>query len=236
MNVGDHPHVLVIEQDDDVLDSIRRPLESDDFEVTVATNGPSGLAAARDLSPDVIVMDAALPQLSGVEVCARLREHDDSTVPIILLTSTDEPAEQITELNRGADDYVLLPIQADELVQRVDSVLRSSLIQQSAQPVAGLVVDDNLALNPVLREALLDGQPLSLTIREFDLLKFLVCHPRRVFDAQDLLHSVWEWEVVDSATVTFHIERLRHKIEIDPANPTRLVAVAGAFVRWIPTL
>ncbi|MEJ7634975.1 response regulator transcription factor [Aeromicrobium sp.] len=234
MTLGDRPHVLVIEDDLAVRDVLRRYLELDAYDVTLAADGPNGLAAARDLAPDLIVLDVMLPQMNGLEVCRQLRETDDSEVPIIMLTALCETDDRIAGLRSGADDYVTKPFSVKELTLRVGSVLRRSLVPAGPRPVAGLLMDGDLTLNPVSREALQSGSVLPLTTREFDLLHFLLRHPRQVFSREELLQQVWGWEYGDHSTVTVHVKRLRHKVEPVRAEPRRLVTVYGLGYRWDP--
>ncbi|MGA8986962.1 response regulator transcription factor [Aeromicrobium sp.] len=232
---GDRPHVLVVEDDLAVRDVLRRYLEQEAYDVTVASDGPSGLAAARRVEPDLIVLDVMLPALSGLQICEQLRITDGSSVPIIMLTALGETDDRIVGLSAGADDYVTKPFSVKELTLRVGSVLRRSLAIVDPAVVAPLVVDGDLAINPVSREALRDGAPLRLTTREFHLLHFFLRRPREVFSREDLLQQVWGWEYGDHSTVTVHVKRLRRKVEPEPAEPRRLVTVYGLGYRWDPS-
>ncbi|MBC7633773.1 response regulator transcription factor [Aeromicrobium sp.] len=234
MSLGDRPHVLVIEDDLAVRDVLRRYLEQDDYDVTVAADGRAGLAAARDLNPDLIVLDVMLPHMNGFDICRRLRDDDSSSVPIIMLTALGETDDRIAGLSSGADDYVTKPFSVKELTLRVGSVLRRSLVTGGPRAVAGLLIDGDLTLNPVSREALQRGRSLPLTTREFDLLHFFLRRPRQVFSREDLLQQVWGWDFGDQSTVTVHVKRLRHKVEERPAEPARLVTVYGRGYRWDP--
>ncbi len=233
MTSVDRPHILVVEDDHAVGDVLRRYLEQS-YDVTVATDGLTGLAAARDLTPDLIVLDVMLPQLNGMEVCRELRETDGSAVPIIMLTALGETDDRITGLTNGADDYVTKPFSVKELTLRVGSVLRRSRVPAGTRPVAGLLIDGDLTMHPVARETLRSGTTLPLTTREFDLLHFFLRHPQEVFSREELLRRVWGWEYGDHSTVTVHVKRLRHKIEPEPADPTRIVTVYGLGYRWDP--
>ena len=228
--MSDQPHVLVVEDELSVRDVVRRYLEQEDYRVTVADDGPSGLAAARELRPDLIVLDVMLPGMSGLEVCEQLRTTDGSSVPIIMLTALSETDDRIAGLTSGADDYVAKPFSVKELTLRIGSVLRRA--QTAPPPVDGVLVDDDLTLNPVAREARQGSRALALTTREFDLLQFFLRHPGEVFSRDDLLQKVWGWEFGDHSTVTVHVKRLRHKIEDVPADPQRLVTVYGLGYRW----
>jgi DNA-binding response OmpR family regulator len=235
MSLGDRPHVLVIEHDAAVRDELRECLELDAYEVSVAGDGPSGLAAARDLDPDLIVLDALLPQLSGLDVCSRLRNHDESSVPIVMLVGDGATDDDIIALISGADDYVATPLHLDELNDRIGSVLRRSLTVAVDRSMAAVLSDGELALDPVSRVAVCHGVTLPLTTREFDLLHFFVRHPGVLFTCEELMTTVWNWEVVDQGTVALHIARLRHKIEDDPHAPRRLVTIDGTGYRWVST-
>ncbi len=230
---ADRPHVLVVEDELAVRDVVRRYLEQEDYQVTVADDGPGGLAAARELKPDLIVLDVMLPGMNGLEVCEELRTVDRSHVPIIMLTALSETDDRIAGLTSGADDYVAKPFSAKELTLRIGSVLRRS--QPTPATIDGVLTDGDVALNPVSREARQGRDPLALTTREFDLLQFFLRHPGEVFSRDDLLKQVWGWEFGDQSTVTVHVKRLRHKIEEVPADPQRLVTVYGLGYRWDPT-
>ena len=196
------PHVLVVEDELAVRDVVRRYLEQEDYEVTVADDGPSGLAAARELQPDLIVLDVMLPHMDGLQVCEQLRVVDGSAVPIIMLTALSETDDRIAGLTSGADDYVAKPFSVKELTLRIGSVLRRSASTPSVQSV---LVDGDLTLSPVSRETRLGDAILPLTTREFDLLQFFLRHPHEVFSRDDLLKLVWGWEFGDHSTVTVHV-------------------------------
>lgn len=234
MTLGDRPHVLVVLRAADLRDDLRRHLEIEEYDVSVAVGGPEGLAAARELEPDLVVLESALAGMDGVEICEHLRVEDSSPVPIVLLT-TDTGTERFSSLTNGADDYVATPVGGAELARRIGSVLRRSLVSSGPRPVAGLLTDGDLALNPVTRTAMRDGAVLPLTPREFDLLHFLVRHPGRAFRRDDLLRQVWGWEYADDSTVAVHVDRVRNSVEEVPAEPLRLVTVTDVGYRWDPT-
>ena len=232
MTSSDRPHVLVVEDELAVRDVLRRYLELENYDVTLAADGPSGLAAAREMSPDLIVLDVMLPDMSGLEVCEQLRAVDGSAVPIIMLTALGETDDRIAGLAHGADDYVAKPFSVKELTLRIGSVLRRSRVATGR--VDSFLRDDDLSLDVVSREARLGDEILSLTTREFDLLQFFLSHPHEVFGRDVLLQRVWGWEFGDHSTVTVHVKRLRHKIEDVPADPQRLITVYGLGYRWDP--
>ncbi len=223
--------VLIVEDDAQVRDVVRRYLERDGLAVQAVASGTEGLEAARRSRPDLILLDVMLPGLSGLEVCRTLRDVDGSDVPIIMLTALGDTDDRIAGLQVGADDYVGKPFSAKELALRVGSVLRrarSDLRNTTDEPLT----DGDLVVDPSARTATRDGQPLRLTTRELDLLVFLLRHPGVVHGRADLLSQVWGWDFGDHSTVTVHVKRLRHKIEPTPAEPRRIVTVYGLGYRY----
>jgi DNA-binding response OmpR family regulator len=197
-------------------------------DVTEADDGEAALAAVRDQEPSLVVLDLMLPGVDGLEVCRRLRNGSD--VPVIMLTALGEEQDRVLGLEIGADDYVTKPFSPRELVLRVDSILRRSVDRSVELPE--VLVDDDLVVDHTRREVTLAGQPLALTGREFDLLRFFLAHPDKAWSRDDLLRDVWGWTIGDQSTVTVHVRRLREKVETDPTNPTRLVTVWGVGYRW----
>lgn len=225
------PHVLVIEDELAVRDVVRRYLELEDYAVTLAADGTTGLAAALEARPDLIVLDVMLPGIDGLEICRRLRDEPDWDVPIIMLTALGEADDRIAGLTRGADDYVVKPFSVKELTLRIGALLRRTAAP-TAVSVSAVLADGDLLLDPVARTARRDGELISLTTREFDLLAHFLTHPGQVFDRDELLREVWGWEFGDHSTVTVHVKRLRRKVEEVAADPTRLMTVYGRGYRW----
>jgi DNA-binding response OmpR family regulator len=168
-----------------------------------------------------------LPGIDGLEVCRRLRETSD--VPVIMLTARGGEADRVVGLEHGADDYVTKPFSPRELVLRVDSVLRRSGDRGTPAPT---LVDGDLCIDSAQHLATKAGERLALTVREFDLLRFLVAHPSVAFSRHQLLEEVWGWSFGDQSTVTVHVRRLREKVEDDPRHPLRLATVWGVGYRW----
>jgi DNA-binding response OmpR family regulator len=221
--------ILVVDDDATVSDVVRRYLERAGYQVRLAADGHGALASfARD-RPDLVVLDLMLPGIDGLEVCRRLRTGADG-VPIVMLTALGEESDRVLGLQLGADDYVTKPFSPRELVLRVQSVLRRSVARPA--PVAEALVDDGLELDVTRRIARLDGAELSLTVREFDLLAFLMRNPGRAYRRGELLEAVWGWTFGDQSTVTVHVRRLREKIERDPATPRRILTVWGVGYRY----
>jgi DNA-binding response OmpR family regulator len=224
--------VLIVEDDPQVRDVVRRYLERDGLAVQVTASGTEGLELARRSRPDVIVLDVMLPGLSGLEVCRILRDVDGSDVPIIMLTALGDTDDRIAGLQTGADDYIGKPFSVKELALRVGSVLRRSRSGSSTDTSDGPLADGDLLVDPVARTATKGGEPLRLTTRELDLLVFLLRHPGVVHSRADLLSQVWGWDFGDHSTVTVHVKRLRRKIEPAPAEPRRIVTVYGLGYRY----
>src|SRR5262245_16325064 len=223
--------VLVVDDDPTVSDVVRRYLERAEYEVVLAADGQGALDAVHAQRPDLVVLDLMLPGIDGLEVCRRLR-RDDPNLPVVMLTALGDEADRVVGLSLGADDYVTKPFSPRELVLRVQSVLRRS--SRTAEPAAaGEVLNDgDLVVDAARRVAHLRGRELALTVREFDLLVFLLRNPGRAFRRGDLLEAVWGWTFGDQSTVTVHMRRLREKIEDDPANPKRIVTVWGVGYRY----
>ena len=221
---------MVVDDDPTVSDVVRRYLERADFEVTLTADGPGALAAVDSARPDLVVLDLMLPGMDGLEVCRRLRAQDPD-LPVVMLTALGEESDRVVGLSLGADDYVTKPFSPRELVLRVQSVLRRA--SRSAEPAPPeTLTDGDLVVDVSRRVAKLRGQQLGLTVREFDLLTFLMRHPGRAFRRGELLEAVWGWTFGDQSTVTVHMRRLREKIEDDPAAPTRIVTVWGVGYRY----
>jgi DNA-binding response OmpR family regulator len=224
-------HVLVVDDDPTVSDVVRRYLEQDGYRVRLAADGLAALAAVAAETPDLVVLDLMLGGIDGLEVCRRLRrEHPD--LPVVMLTALGEEADRVVGLEVGADDYVTKPFSPRELVLRVRSVLRRTAPKEPGGPT--VLRDGDLVADTGRRIAELGGKPLALTVREFDLLEFLLRHPAQAWSRAQLLDRVWGWQFGDQSTVTVHVRRLREKIEADPAAPKRLLTVWGVGYRYEP--
>jgi two-component system, OmpR family, response regulator ResD len=225
-------HVLVVEDDPAVRDVVRRYLERDGHRVTLAYDGEAALRAA-DASVDLVVLDVMLPGMDGLQICQRLRDGASGRpdVPVIMLTALGEEDDRIAGLSLGADDYVTKPFSPRELSLRVTSVLRRAT--NGADRIGpDTLRDGDLVVERSSRRVTLRGSELALTLREFDLLAFLLGHPGEAFSRADLLDRVWGWSFGDHSTVTVHVKRLRHKVEDDPSAPRRIVTVYGLGYRY----
>ncbi|WFE66502.1 response regulator transcription factor [Micromonospora sp. WMMD714] len=225
--------VLVVDDDPTVSDVVRRYLEQDGCEVRLAADGAAGLAAIAARRPDLVVLDLMMPGINGLDVCRRIRRQLPD-LPVIMLTALGEEADRVLGLEVGADDYMTKPFSPRELVLRIRSVLRRTAGPATGPAGLGRLVDAELAVDVARRVAELDGVPLALTVREFDLLVFLMRHPGRAWSRADLLDKVWGWQFGDQSTVTVHVRRLREKIEKEPAEPRRICTVWGVGYRYDP--
>jgi DNA-binding response OmpR family regulator len=229
------PHaqtVLVVDDEPIVREVVERYLRQDGFRVESAVDGADALRRFAAARPDLVLLDLMLPGVDGLEVCRRLRAQ--SNVPIIMLTAKGEETDTIIGLGVGADDYVSKPFSPRELVARAKAVLRRA---NAPTPVADgdPLRYGRLTIRPDRRAVEIDGAPVELTAREFDLLLFLASHPGQVFSRDHLLDKVWDWSYAsDGGTVTVHVRRLRQKIEAEPERPRHVKTVWGAGYKFEP--
>lgn len=227
------PRVLVIEDDPHVSEVVSRYLRREGFEVSAEVDGAAGLRAAQASMPDAIVLDIMLPGLNGLEVLRRLRAS--TAVPVIMLTALGDEVDRITGLEIGADDYLAKPFSPRELTARVKAVLRRARGEVVVgNPPTPVLEAGALRLDPVAHECRAGGELVTLTAKEFDLLHYLMRHPRRAFRREDLLAAVWGYGYGDTSTVTVHVRRLREKVEKDPSDPQRIRTVWGVGYRFEP--
>ena len=224
--------IYVIEDEPSIAEVVSLYLRRAGFNVSVAQDGKGALEMLSAQLPDLIVLDLMLPNIDGLEITRWLRDRSD--VPIIMLTARREEADRIAGLEMGADDYVVKPFSPQELVSRVRAVLRRTGPKPESVDDQALVFQ-NLRIDPLTRIVSADGEELSLTAKEFDLLWLLASHPRQVYTRVQLLDRVWgHSEYIDPSTVTVHIRRLREKIEGDPSNPGRIQTVWGVGYKFEP--
>jgi DNA-binding response OmpR family regulator len=220
--------VLVVDDDPTVREVVVSYLKAEGYAVSEAADGEAAMSSIDTVRPDLVVLDVMLPGVDGLEVCRRVRAVDN--VPIIMLTALGSESDRVVGLELGADDYLTKPFSPRELVLRVASILRRA--GETASPDSRVLRDGDLVVDGPSRTASIAGRPVTLTVREFDLLRFLVSHPDVAFTRVELLERVWGWSFGDQSTVTVHVRRLRERIEVDPTTPTRLVTVWGIGYRW----
>lgn len=236
------PKILVIEDEPALVDTLEYSLVRQGYTVSVATDGLKALEIARQVMPDLVVLDIMLPGLDGFEVCRILRQ--ETNAPIIMLTARVEEVDKVVGLEVGADDYMTKPFSMRELMARVKALLRRVRLTReemtvssnenppSEFPVERLVFDD-LVIDLSRREVSFKGAVFHLKPKEFDLLVFLARNRGMVMSRDLILERVWGWDYDGgSRTVDVHMRWLREKIELDPANPTRLVTVRGTGYRF----
>jgi two-component system response regulator ResD len=224
--------VLVVDDEPTILDVVGRYMERAGYETHRAADGPEALRLAARHRPDLVVLDLMLPGIDGIEVMRQLHEEPGPPIAVIMLTARGEESDRLVGLRRGADDYVVKPFSPAELVARVDAVLRRVSPPDEEMPP---IEHGPLRIEPATRSAYLDGEELSLTMREFDLLAYLAAHPGRVYSRDQLMEAVWgEPFFEDTSTVTVHVRRLRAKLGDDPAQPRFIETVWGIGYRLRP--
>jgi two-component system, OmpR family, KDP operon response regulator KdpE len=226
------PHILVIDDEPQILRALRTILSAKQFRVSVAGRGEEGLALAAAETPDLVILDLSLPDMDGVEVCRRLREW--TQVPILVLSVRDGERDKVVALDQGADDYLTKPFGIEELLARVRVALKHSAQAQgdgSAHPAisAGPITID-LARHIVTRA----GEEVKLTATEFKLLAYLAAHPDRVLTHQAILKAVWGFADMDHTEyLRVYVGQLRKKLEANPDQPRFLVTEPGVGYRLL---
>ena len=218
--------MLIADDDVVVRDVVRRYLERDGMDVSVADDGNEALRLLGSERIDVAVLDVMMPGPNGLALCRSLRRAGDFSVPVILLTALGEEDDRIAGLEAGADDYLTKPFSPRELALRVRSVLRRSPSPLGALPLE--ITVGELTVSTAARAVYLHGDPVGLTNREFDLLLFFLTHADTVFTREELLQQVWRWDFGDMSTVTVHVKRLRSKL----GDSHRVQTVWGRGYLW----
>jgi two-component system, OmpR family, alkaline phosphatase synthesis response regulator PhoP len=220
--------IVIVEDDEDIAESIRYNLEREGFRLRVASSGEDALASILDRLPDLIILDLNLPHMNGFELCRRLRaESTAARVPILMLTARGDEADKVLGLNLGADDYITKPFSMRELVARVNAALRRS----EASAAGGRIFDNGLLkIDPSTFTATYHGRKLRLTRKEFALLTEMARNHGKVLTREGLLHRVWGVTYYgDSRTLDVHIRRLRQKME----DPDAIETVTGIGYRLL---
>lgn len=225
--------VLVIEDDPDIVGMLGLNLRAEGFELAAETNGEDGLARLRRERPDVLILDLMLPGIDGLQVCRAVRAQSEY-LPIIILSAKSSETQRVVGLELGADDYLVKPFSMSELVARIHAVLRRmNAATKLAELRAGAIQRGDLRIDPIAREVRLDEREVTLTSREFDLLALFARHAGKVFRRSELLDEIWgHTHDGYEHTVNTHINRLRAKIERDPANPRYILTVWGVGYRF----
>lgn len=227
--------ILIVEDELTLQETLAYNLKKQGYQVDCANDGPMAIEKARQIKPDMILLDIMLPGMDGFEVCRIIRK--DMLVPILMLTARDDEIDRVVGLEVGADDYLTKPFSMRELFARIKALLRRARIVQeiSAGDAAShkLYIFDNLVVDENRREVTLNSKALSLKPKEYELLLFLGQHKGQVLSRELILEKVWGWDYFgDSRTVDVHIRWLREKIEADPANPARIITSRSAGYRF----
>ena len=217
--------ILVVDDERVIVKGIKFNLENEGYEVECAYDGVEAVEIVRNVKIDLVILDLMMPKLDGLETCRRIREF--STVPIIMLTAKSEDTDKLLGFEYGADDYITKPFNILELKSRVRAILRRSGSSSSKFKNTRLIVD-SLIIDTEQRNAYLDGNPVQLTAKEFDLVELMMRNPGRVYSRDNLLNIVWGYEYPgDMRTVDVHIRRLREKLEANPAKPELILTKWG---------
>jgi DNA-binding response OmpR family regulator len=232
--------ILVVEDEISLQETLAYNLKKQGYSVHTASTGGQALKSAREIKPDLILLDIMLPEMDGFEVCRTLRQ--EMNTPILMLTARDDEIDRVVGLEVGADDYLTKPFSMRELLARVKAMLRRvRLIREDAETrsisndaaAGGVMTFGNLEINTIRREVLRKGKPLALKPKEYELLHYLATHHGQVLTREIILEKVWGWDFIgDSRTVDVHVRWLREKIEKDPAAPERIITVRGAGYRF----
>jgi two-component system, OmpR family, response regulator RegX3 len=225
--------VLVVEDESALADSIAYSLSREGYQVLTAADGEKALERFRSERPSIVLLDLMLPKLSGLDVCRAIRA--ESQVPIVILTAKDSEADKVAGLELGADDYVTKPFSMRELVSRVRAHLRRvDMSTPPPAPTPGKLAGGPVEMDPERHEALVRGEPVPLTPKEFELLELLITRKGRLLTRQYLIDEVWGPDYVgDTKTLDVHVKRLRQKIEADRHRPKHLLTVRGLGYKFV---
>lgn len=220
--------ILIIEDEKTIVDILNFNLKREGFNTSEAYDGETGLNLALTGNPDLILLDVMLPAMDGFEVCRRIRDNK-MTTPVIMLTAREEEADKVLGLELGADDYITKPFSMRELLARVKANIRRTAF--GAAPSSDKeekLTAGNLTVNLERYQVQKNGKDIDLTLREYELIKFLMTHPNKVFSREELMEKVWNYEYFgDVRTVDVTIRRLREKIEDNPAEPEYIITRRG---------
>ena len=219
-------NILICDDDRDIVAALKIYLSSEGYTIFEAYNGKQALEAVRQHDIQLILMDVMMPELDGIAATAALRQ--ESNVPIILLTAKSEGSDKVLGLNMGADDYITKPFDPMEVIARVKSQLRRYTTLGGQARENDLLTVGGISMDDAAKQVTVDGEPVSLTPIEYNILKLLLSRPGQVFSSAQIYEQVWNDPSLGSEnTVAVHIRHLREKIEIDPSNPRYLKVVWG---------
>ena len=224
--------ILIVEDEQNIVDILSFNLEREGYDTIEAYDGPTGLKLALEENPDLILLDLMLPGMDGFDVCRQIRRAGHAT-PILMLTAREEEADKVLGLELGADDYITKPFSMQELLARVKANIRRvgmvPAAPQGEEPAAAAMKLGRITVDVERATVYKDGKPLDLTQREYDLIRYLVSQPGKVFSREALMEHVWNYEgyVGDVRAVDVAVRRLREKLEDDPAAPRFICTKRG---------
>jgi DNA-binding response OmpR family regulator len=224
--------VLIVDDDPNVADVLARYLSREGYAVATETDGIAGLRTALRDRPDLVILDVMLPGLDGLEVCRRLRAA--ASMPIIMLTALGDESDLVSGLEGGADDYVAKPFSPREVTARAKAVLRRTRASVASDGGHDVLTAGAIAVDLVSHEVRRDGELVTMTVKEYDLLTHLMRNARVALRREDLFAEIWGFRYGDPSTVTVHVRRLREKIEADPSDPRHIRTVWGVGYRFEP--
>ncbi len=223
-------HILVIDDEQQILRALRTILGQQDYHVSTASTGEEGLAVAAATQPQLLILDLGLPDLSGMEICKRIREWSD--MPIVILSAHDSEHEKVAALDAGADDYLTKPFGVDELLARIRVAFRHR--SRAASSKSSLVIAGDVSIDMVNQMVTRAGVPVKLTATEFKMLAYLASNAGRILTHQAILNHVWGY--ADSGQMAYlrvYIRQLRQKLEADPHNPQMILTESGVGYRFM---
>ncbi len=225
--------VLVVDDEPSYADALTVSLRREGFDVTAVADGSAAMAAIEKSPPDLILLDVMLPGMSGIDICREIRKT--SRVPVIMVTARGEEIDAVVGLEVGADDYVTKPYRLRELVARMRAVLRrgGGSVEGSDDEIDAVLREGDLELDLGRHELRVRGELVTLALKEFELLAYLLERSGRVVTRDSIMQNVWGYDYLgDTKTIDVHVKRLRSKIEEDPARPTRITTIRGVGYRY----
>ncbi|HLT97198.1 MAG TPA: response regulator transcription factor [Acidimicrobiia bacterium] len=232
MSDGFAERILIVEDEESLVESIRFTLESEGYDVVTAHDGVSGLEAARHDNPSLILLDLMLPKMSGIDVCRHIRQESD--VPVVMLTAKDGEADKVLGLEMGADDYITKPFSSRELLARVRAHLRRAGRTGTLADANEVLRGGAIELDVDAHVVRLGGTEVPVRPKEFELLEVLMRRKNRLSSRELLIDEVWGPSYFgDTKTLDVHIKRLRDKLEKDPSNPVHIVTVRGLGYKFV---
>jgi DNA-binding response OmpR family regulator len=227
--------ILIVEDELTLQETLAYNLKHQGYEVETAGDGQTAIDKAKQINPDLILLDIMLPGIDGFEVCRILRK--DMSVPILMLTARDDEIDRVVGLEVGADDYLIKPFSMRELIARVKALLRRVRLMQNmnkdSESTHKIFHLNNIFIDETRHEVIINDEPLNLKPKEYDLLLYLARHRGHVLSREQILKEVWGWDYFgDSRTIDVHIRWLREKIEENPAEPKRIITIRSVGYRF----